>query len=99
MNQRLGGLKGIEKNIAYLSNVELREINSLTNLYDQLLEDKFLLIDKIEKIRQEASDKIKSINVAVESLTKELKRIDGLRNEVIEFEFRNKNKIKKYIPF
>ena len=99
MNQRLGGLKGIEKNIAYLSNVELREINSLTNLYDQLLEDKFLLIDEIEKIRQETSDKIKSINVAVESLTKELKRIDGLRNEVIEFEFRNKNKIKKYIPF
>jgi len=99
MNQRLGGLKGIEKNIAYLSNVELREINSLTNLYDQLLEDKFLLIDEIEKTRQETSDKIKSINVAVESLTKELKRIDGLRNEVIEFEFRNKNKIKKYIPF
>lgn len=99
MNQRLGGLKGVQKNIAYLSNVELREINSLTNLYDQLLEDKFLLIDEIEKIRQETSDKIKSINVAVESLTKELKRIDGLRNEVIEFEFRNKNKIKKYIPF
>ena len=89
-------LKGVEKNIAYLSIVETKELDSLGKIYDQLLEDKYTLVEEIEKIKKSLDEKINYLEVEVSILTKELIRIDGLRNEVVEFDFKDKNKIKKY---
>jgi len=89
-------LKGVEKNIAYLSIVETKELNSLSHIYDQLIADKFELLEEIERIKQVALNKIRTIESEALILTREIKRIDGLRNEVVQLDFRYKNKIKKY---
>jgi len=96
MYAKLSGLKGIEKNIAYLSSVEAKELHSLSSIYDQLVADKFELIEEVDRIKKIALQKVNSIEGEIEILTKEIKRIDGLRNEVIQLDFKDKNKIKKY---
>lgn len=89
-------LKGVQKNIAYLSIVEVKELDSLSKVYDNLLDDKFKLEDQIIEIKKMCSDKVASIQGEIDILTTELKRIDDLRNEVVQMDFKNKNKIKKY---
>lgn len=89
-------LKGVQKNIAYLSIVEIKELDSLGKLYDQYLAQKFELFNEIERIKQLSAQKVLEVESEIEILTKELKRLDGLRNEVVQFDFKNKNKVKKY---
>ena len=95
MNQRLGGLKGIEKNIAYLGRVELKEVETLGEVFNQIIAEKFDKQDQIELLK----NKLLQLESEVKTLTVDAKRIDGLRNEIVQFNFRNKNKVKKYIPF
>lgn len=95
MNQRLGGLKGIQKNIAYLGRVELKEVETLGEVFNQIITDKFNKQEEIELLKK----RLLVLESEVKVLTADAKRIDGLRNEIVQFNFKNKNKIKKYIPF
>lgn len=98
MNQRIKQLKGLEKDVAYLSPIEVKELHTISKLYDQLIDDKFNLIDKMTKLKKEYS----ALEIDLLVLSREVRRVDSLRAEIVDLNFRTKQnaskRVNEYLP-
>jgi formyltetrahydrofolate hydrolase len=92
MNRNIGELEIIEMRVNNLPQVESKELTSLSDIYNQLIADKFDVSEELEKLRFQYAILISKKEEELNRLTYEAKRIDTLRNEIVNQIFNKKPK-------